>query len=161
MAHGIYVSESTTYTTDSTKIRSAKNYTDALDNCVPVTLSGLVAGQRDLWIAVQATESTKKDDIWVTTTPELIYDDAGKTIADYYNGINDGANEEMRVCKHEKGDIFATNGVTITGTPDETNCYLHPKADGWTVDSTETDAYAEFLDVRVKDGITLYGFEVL
>ena len=97
MTHAIFISETGSYIKDISKTRSAVNYTDALDNCVPVVLSGLATGQRDLWVAEQATESTDKADIWVVTTPELIYDDTGKTVRDFYNGINSGQNDKLRV----------------------------------------------------------------
>lgn len=164
MAHGVFISENCSYTTDASKIRSAINPVAALDNGTAVTLSALATGERELWTAALATASTAVADIWVVTTPELIYDESKRyTLADFYNGINDSATEKvpMRVVKLEKGDIFGLTAEVLSAVP-TAGKGIKPAADGkWTVGTAASGDFAKCIGVTTNDGLTYYSFEAL
>lgn len=166
MAHCVHIAE-VLDVKDDAKFRNALNPVKALDNGRAVTVSGLVEGERDLWTVAVATAATAPADIWIVTTPELIYDESKTyTYADFYNGINDSDTEKthMRITKYTKNDIF---GLTIDGLSEEpttTKKYIVPSAadgKGWTVGTSATNAYAVFIGKTVNDGLTYYSFEVL
>lgn len=162
MAHGVFISENCSFTKDGSKIRSAKNPSTSLDNGVPVVLTGLLDGERELWVCSKASASSDLGDIWITATVELIYDESKKyTIADFYNGINDSASERvpMRIVMLEKGDIFGLTAEVLSKTPSTSDAYIAPKADGWTVSGTETGAFAKFIGTTTNRGLTYYSFE--
>lgn len=166
MAHGVYISELFD-AKDETRIRNAKNPVEALDNGRPVTLSGLVDGERDLWVAAVATSSSAASDLWIVTTPELVYDESKTyTLADFYNGINDSDTERvhMRVTKHIKDDIFGVTAEVLSEVPTSSKAYIAPSdADGkgWTVSATSSGAYAKFIGTTTNEGLTYYSFIVL
>lgn len=165
MAYGVFVSENCSYTTDASKIRSAVNPDTVTQNGTAVTLSALATGERELWTAAKATASTKKDDIWVVTTPELIYDESKRyTLADFYNGINDSTTEKvpMRVVKLEKGDLFGITKEVLSKVPTSGDG-IKPATDGtWTVAAvTEASDFAKYVGVTTNNGLTYYTFEAL
>ena len=165
MAHGVFISENCSYTTDASKIRSAVNPAAATDNGTAVTLSALATGERELWVAATATAETKKEDIYIVTTPELIYDESKRyNLSDFYNGINDSATEKvpMRVCKLEKGDLFGLTEEVLSKKP-VAGDGIAPAADGtWTVAvSAPATDYAKYVGVTTNNGLTYYTFEAL
>ena len=116
-------------------------------------------------VAAKATASTKKDDIYIVTTPELIYDESKRyTLADFYNGINDSTTEKvpMRVVRLEKGDIFGLTEDVLSAKP-KAGEGISPAADGtWTVAAvTEASDYAKYVGVTTNNGLTYYTFEAL
>lgn len=162
--YGVFISENCSYTTDASKIRSAVNPDTVTQNGTAVTLSALATGERELWVAAKATASTKAEDIWVVTTPELIYDESKRyTLADFYNGINDSATEKvpMRVVKLEKGDIFGVTAEVLSKIP-TLGDGIKPAADGtWTVAAASTTDFARFIGTTTNNGLTYYSFEAL
>ena len=167
MAHGIFISENCSYTKDGSKIRSALNPVAALDNGSVVTLSGLVAGEREVWTAAVGTVSTAKADVWIVTTPEVDYVETPyKTIKDFYNGVNDSADKKvpMRVVKLEKGDIFGLTIEVLSEAPTAAKPGIQPAADGkWTVAAADADDFAKYIGTSVDaaSGTTYYSFEAL
>lgn len=163
MAHGVIITELYDVKDDA-RIRNAENPVAALDNGRAVTLSGLVDGERDLWTAAVATSASKADELWVVTTPELIYDESKKyTIADFYNGINDSTTEKvkMRVTKFVKDEIFGVTAEVLSEVPTTAKAYIAPSdasGKGWTVSATADGAYAKFIGTTVNDGLTYYSF---
>lgn len=162
--YGVFISENCSYTTDASKIRSAVNPDTVTQNGTAVTLSALATGERELWVAAKATASTKAEDIWVVTTPELIYDESKRyTLADFYNGINDSATEKvpMRVVKLEKGNIFGVTAEVLSKIP-TLGDGIKPAADGtWTVAAASTTDFARFIGTTTNNGLTYYSFEAL
>lgn len=164
MAHGVIITELYDVKDDA-RIRNVKNPVDALDNGRPITISSLVEGERDLWTAAVATSSDKADDLWVVTTPELIYDESKKyTLADFYNGINDSDTEKvhMRATKFVKNEIFGVTADVLSEVPTASKAYIAPSdasGKGWTVSATASGAYAKFIGITVNEGLTYYSFE--
>lgn len=166
MAHGVIITELYDVK-DEARVRNAENPVASLDNGRPVTLSGLVNGERDLWTAAVATSATKASDVWVVTTPELIYDESKTyTLADFYNGINDSATEKVkiRVTKFVKDEIFGVTSEVLSEIPTTTKVYIAPSdasGKGWTVSATADGAYAKFIGTTTNEGLTYYSFVVL
>lgn len=154
----IFRADNCAYTKVPSLIRTAKAYA-ALDNGVPVTLSGLVSGEREKFTSVAVTATTAVADLWIVTTPELEYDETPhKFVGDFTNAEN----ATIRVCKLQKGDIFSITADKITNTPDlTTNLYLAPAAAGWTAGATGSYDFAKLLKVESFAGKTLYVYEVL
>lgn len=152
----IFISDNCAYTKVPSYIRSAKAYAE-IENGTPVVLGGLIDGEREVFTASDASASST--DIWVVTSPELMYDETP------YKGLSDFVNAEnsiMRVVKLVKGDIFSITGDKITGTPVvATAGGLKPKAKGWTAAASASGDFAKLIEVSVKNGKTFYAYEVL
>lgn len=165
MAHGVFISENCSYTTDASKIRSAVNPGTSTDNGTVVTLSALASGERELWTAATGTADTAVADVWIVATPELIYDESKRyTLADFYNGINDSATEKvpMRVVKLEKGDIFGLTVDVLSEAPTTVKNGIKPAANGkWTVAAISSGEFAKFIGTTTNNGLTYYSYEAL
>lgn len=160
MAHGIFRSDSCSYTHDGALIRTIQTYGD-IDNGAPVVLGGLAtqgtfAGEREVFTSTDATGAAAAD-VWVVTTPEHAYDNTKKPLENFYNASGDIA----RACKLVKADIFSITGAVCSGTPNATNCWLAAGSGLWTASSVSTKAFAKYLNTETAFGKTLYVFEVL
>lgn len=160
MAHGIFRSDSCSYTHDGALIRTIEAYGD-IDNGAPVILGGLAtqgtfAGEREVFTSSSATGANAAD-VWVVTSPEHAYDVDKKPLENFYNASGDIA----RVCKLVKADIFSISDAVCSGTPSATNLYIAAGAGQWVASSASTKAFAKYLNTEVVGGVTLYGFEVL
>lgn len=160
MAHGIFRSDSCSYTHDGALIRTIEAYGD-IDNGAPVVLGGLAttgtfAGEREVFVSSAAT-SANAADVWVVTTPEHAYDETKKPLENFFNASGDIA----RACKLVKADIFSITGAVCSGTPNSTNCYIAASAGCWSVGSATTKAFGKLLNTEVVNGVTFYVYEVL
>ena len=160
MAHGIFRSDSCSYTHDGALIRTIQTYGD-IDNGAPVVLGGLAtsgtfAGEREVFTSTDAA-SANAADVWVVTTPEHAYTNEKKPLENFYNASGDIA----RACKLVKADIFSITGAVCSGTPNATNCYIAASAGCWAVGSTTTKAFAKLINTETAFGKTLYVYEVL
>ena len=96
-------------------IKSVKYYVSdtatALDNGNVVTLSGLMAGEREIYKAVAPTATSK---ILLTCGVELMYDEST------YHGLEDYQNEAgkpFRAIALQTGDTFSVTAEAFSGTP--------------------------------------------
>lgn len=152
----IFRADNCAYTKVPTLIRSAKAYA-ALDNGVPVTLTGLGSGEREKWTSAAAASDS--EDIWIVTTPELMYEEVPhKFVGDFTNAKD----STIRVCKLQKGDIFSITSDKISGTPVLASAAgLTPAAAGWTAAAAATGDFAKLIAIETFAGKTLYVYEVL
>lgn len=154
----IFRSDNCAYTKVPSLIRSAKAYTK-LDNGVPVVLGGLTTvngfNEREVFETSAASASAK--DIWVVTTPELMYDGTRK-LGDFENEA-DGI---MRVSKLQKADIFSITNDKITGTPNvDSAAGLVPAEGGWTAGASADNDFAKLIAIETVGATTFYVYEVL
>lgn len=160
MAHGIFRSDSCSYTHDGALIRTAQVYDD-IDNGAPILCGGLAtqgtfAGEREVFVTSAATAANAAD-VWVVTSPEHAYTTDMKPLENFYNASGDIA----RISKLVKADIFSITGEVCSGTPSATNKYIAAGSGQWTASSASTKAFAQFLNAEVVGGKTMYVFEVL
>ena len=160
MAHGIFRSDSCSYTHDSALIRTAQAYGD-IDNGAPILCGGLAttgtfAGEREVFTTSAATGANAAD-VWVVTSPEHAYTTDMKPLENFYNASGDIA----RISKLVKCDIFSITGEVCSGTPSTTDKYIAAGNGKWTASSASTKAFAQFLATEVVGGKTMYVFEVL
>lgn len=158
MAHGIFRSDSCSYTHDGALIRTAQAYGD-IDNGAPILCGGLAttgtfAGEREVFTTSAATGANAAD-VWVVTTPELDYEKYA--LADFTN--ESGA--IGRAVAMEKYDIFSVTSEVLSAVPTGTNKYIAAGNGKWTVSSNSASAFAAFLGSDVQDGVTFYGYQVL
>ena len=160
MAHGIFRSDSCSYTHDGAKIRTIVTYGD-IDNGAPITLGGLVTdnskafyGEREVFTTSAAT-SANAADVWVVTTPELDYEKY--TLADFTNA----SGAIGRAVAMEKYDIFSVTSEVLSAAPNANDKYIAAANGQWTVSSDNTKAFATYLGSDVQDGVTFYAFQVL
>lgn len=154
----IFRSDNCAYTKVPSLIRSAKAYAE-LENGVPVVLGGLTdvkgINEREVFATTAASASSK--DIWVVTTPELMYDET-KKLGDFVNDVD----SIIRVSKLQKADIFSITGDKITGTPDTSKTAgLKPAAAGWTAAASADGDFAKLIAVETVGTVTFYVYEVL
>ena len=160
MAHGIFRSDSCSYTHDGALIRTAQVYGD-IDNGAPILCGGLAtqgtyAGEREVFTTSAATAANATD-VWVVTSPEHAYDKDKKPIENFFNSSGDIA----RICKLVKCDIFSITEEVCSGTPSATNKYIAAGSGVWTASSASTKAFAQYLNTEVVGGKTMYVFEVI
>lgn len=162
MAHGIFRSDSCSYTHDGALIRTAEAY-DNIDNGAPILCGGLAtattstfAGEREVFTTSAATGASAAD-VWVVTSPEHAYTADMKPLENFYNASGDIA----RISKLVKCDIFSITGEVCSGTPSTTDKYIAAGSGKWTVSSSTTNAFAQLLNTEVVGGKTMYVFEVL
>ena len=160
MAHGIFRSDSCSYTHDGAKIRTIVTYGD-IDNGAPITLGGLVTdsskafyGEREVFTTSAAT-SANAADVWVVTTPELDYETY--SLGEFTNA----SGAIGRAVAMEKYDIFSVTSEVLSAIPDANDKYIAAASGQWTVSSSTTKAFAEFIGSDVQDGVTFYAFSVL
>lgn len=91
---------------------SVKTPTD-IDNGNVVKLTALEAGQREVYEAVVPAANTKLDEIVLVATPEVMYDERKKDLADFYNE----AGKIARGYKLHKNDCFSVTYDALEGTP--------------------------------------------
>ncbi len=117
--------------------------------------TGAYAGEREVFTVAHPAAAT--DDVWVVTTPELDYTTFTK--GDFYNKKD----AIIRLSKLVKYDIFSISaGTGLSATPSETNKYITPKADGgWTVSSSDTNAFAQLINIETVGDVTYYVYTVL
>ena len=154
----IFRSDNCAYTKVPSLIRSAKAYAE-LDNGTPVVLGGLTTvngiNEREVFATSAASASAK--DIWVVTTPELMYDEI-KKLGDFVNETD----SIMRVVKLQKADIFSITNDKITGTPNvSTAAGLKPAAAGWTAGASADGDFAKLIAIETVGTVTFYVYEVL
>lgn len=159
MKHTIFRSDSCSYTHDGALIRTGIAPAD-IDNGMPVVVgtlasTGAYAGEREVFTVAHPAAAT--DDVWVVTTPELDYKTFTKD--DFYNKKD----AIIRLSKLVKYDIFSISaGTGLSATPSEANKYITPKADGgWTVSSSDTNAFAQLINVETVGDVTYYVYTVL
>lgn len=160
MAHGIFRSDSCTYTHDGAKIRTIVTYGE-IDNGAPITLGGLVTdsskafyGEREVFTTSDAA-SADAANVWVVTTPELDYEK-------YALGEFTNASGAIgRAVAMEKYDIFSVTSDVLSAVPTSTNKYIAASSGSWAVSSSNTKAFATFIGSDVQDGVTFYAFQVL
>ncbi len=92
MAHGIFRSDSCSYTHDGALIRTAQAYGD-IDNGAPILCGGLAttgtfAGEREVFVTSAATGANAAD-VWVVTSPEHAYTTDMKPLENFYNASGD------------------------------------------------------------------------
>lgn len=160
MAHGIFRSDSCSYTHDGALIRTAQAYGD-IDNGAPILCGGLAttgafAGEREVFTTSAATGANAAD-VWVVTSPEHAYTTDMKPLENFYNASGDIA----RISKLVKCDIFSITGEVCSGTPSTTDKYIAAGNGKWTASSASTKAFAQLLNTEVVGGKTMYVFEVL
>lgn len=160
MAHGIFRSDSCSYTHDGAKIRTIVTYGD-IDNGAPITLGGLVTdnskafyGEREVFTTSAAT-SANAADVWVVTTPELDYENY--TLGEFSNA----SGAIGRAVAMEKYDIFSVTSEVLSAVPNANDKYIAAASGQWTVSNSSTKAFAEFIGSDVQDGVTFYAFSVL
>lgn len=160
MAHGIFRSDSCSYTHDGAKIRTIVTYGD-IDNGAPITLGGLVTdnskafyGEREVFTTSAAT-SANAADVWVVTTPELDYETY--SLGEFTNA----SGAIGRAVAMEKYDIFSVTSEVLSAIPDANDKYIAGASGQWTVSNSSTKAFAEFIGSDVQDGVTFYAFSVL
>ena len=158
MAHGIFRSDNCTYTHDPAKIRTIQTYGD-IDNGAPITLGALAstgkyAGEREVFTTAAATGANAAD-VWVVTTPELDYEKY--TLPEFTNA----SGAIGRAVAMEKYDIFSVTSEVLSATPTGTDKYIAAGNGSWTVSSSTTKAFAEFIGSDVQDGVTFYAYQVL
>ena len=159
MAHGIFRSDSCSYTHDGALIRTAQAYGD-IDNGAPITLGALAstgkyAGEAEVFTTATANGAAAAN-VWVVTTPEIDYQNYA--LEDFFN-----ANGAIgRAIAMEKYDIFSVTSDVLSATPDTSDKkYIAAGDGGWTVSNANTKAFAQYLGSDVQDGVTFYAFEVL
>ena len=160
MAHGIFRSDSCSYTHDGALIRTAQVYGD-IDNGAPILCGGLAtqgayAGEREVFTTATATGAAAAD-VWVVTSPEHAYTADMKPLENFYNASGDIA----RISKLVKCDIFSITEEVCSGTPTTTNKYIAAGAAQWVASSASTKAFAQLINTEVVSGKTMYVFEVL
>lgn len=160
MAHGIFRSDSCSYTHDGALIRTAQVYGD-IDNGAPILCGGLAtqgtyAGEREVFTTSAATAANAAD-VWVVTSPEHAYTKEMKPIENFYNASGDIA----RISKLVKCDIFSITEEVCSGTPSGTNKYIAAGSGVWVASSASTKAFAQYLNTEVVGGKTMYVFEVI
>lgn len=160
MAHGIFRSDSCSYTHDGALIRTAQVYGD-IDNGAPILCGGLATqgtyqGEREVFVTSTASAASAAD-VWVVTSPEHAYTAEMKPLENFYNASGDIA----RISKLVKCDIFSITGEVCSGTPSATNKYIAAGDGIWTASSASTKAFAQYLNTEVVGGKTMYVFEVL
>jgi len=160
MAHGIFRSDSCSYTHDGALIRTAQAYGN-IDNGAPILCGGLAttdtfAGEREVF-TTSATTSASAADVWVVTSPEHAYTADMKPLENFYNASGD----IIRISKLVKSDIFSITGEVCSGTPSASDKYIAAGDGKWTASSSATKAFAQFLNTEVVGGKTMYVFEVL
>ena len=160
MAHGIFRSDSCSYTHDGAKIRTIVTY-GGIDNGAPITLGGLVTdnskafyGEREVFTTSAAT-SANAADVWVVTTPELDYEKY--TLGEFTNA----SGAIGRAVAMEKYDIFSVTSEVLSAVPNANDKYIAGANGQWTVSNSATKAFAEFIGSDVQDGVTFYAFSVL
>ena len=161
MAHGIFRSDSCSYTHDGAKIRTIVTY-GGIDNGAPITLGGLVTdnskafyGEREVFTTSAAT-SANAADVWVVTTPELDYEKY--TLGEFTNA----SGAIGRAVAMEKYDIFSVTSEVLSAIPTASETFYAAAGDGqWTVSNANTKAFAKYIGSDVQDGVTFYAFEVL
>ena len=134
MAHGIFRSDSCSYTHDGALIRTAQAYGD-IDNGAPILCGGLAttgtfAGEREVFTTSAATGANAAD-VWVVTSPEHAYTTDMKPLENFYNASGDIA----RISKLVKCDIFSITGEVCSGTPSATDKYIAAGNGKWTASS--------------------------
>ena len=162
MAHGIFRSDSCSYTHDGALIRTGVAYGD-IDNGAPIKVTTLVTnnaepfyGEREVFKTATANGADAAD-VWVVTSPEHAYTTDMKPLENFYNASGD----IVRVSKLVKCDIFSITGEVCSGTPSTTNKYIAAGAAQWVASTASTKAFAQFLKSEVVGGKTMYVFEVL
>ena len=158
MAHGIFRSDNCTYTHDPAKIRTIEAYGD-IDNGAPITVGALAstgkfAGEREVFTTAAATGANAAD-VWVVTTPELDYEKYA--LADFTNA----SGAIGRAVAMEKYDVFSVTSEVLSATPSANDKYIAAGTGAWTVSSSNSKAFAQYLRTDVQDGTTFYVFEVL
>lgn len=161
MAHGIFRSDSCSYTHDGAKIRTIVTYGE-IDNGAPIVLGGLVTdnskpyyGEREVFTTSAAT-SANAADVFVVTTPELDYEKY--TLGEFTNA----SGAIGRAVAMEKYDIFSVNSEVLSAIPDTSDkCYIAAASGQWTVSNSTSKAFAQYIGSDVQDGVTFYGFSVL
>lgn len=160
MAHGIFRSDSCSYTHDGALIRTAQAYDD-IDNGAPIlcgalATQGTYAGEREVFVTATASGANAAD-VWVVTSPEHAYTNDMKPLENYYNASGD----IVRISRLVKDDIFSITGEVCSGTPSSTNKYIAAGDGVWTASSASTKAFGRWLNTEVVGGKTMYVFEVL
>lgn len=164
MAHGIFRSDSCSYTHDGALIRTGVAYGD-IDNGAPIKVTTLVTnnaepfyGEREVFKTATANGANAAD-VWVVTSPEHAYTTEKKPLENFFNSNGD----IIRVSKLVKCDIFSITDAVVSGTPSPTNAYINATDGGWTATSTANadKNFAKYLATEIVGGTTMYVYEVL
>lgn len=164
MAHGIFRSDSCSYTHDGALIRTGVAYGN-IDNGAPIKVTTLVAsssapfyGEREVFKTATANGANAAD-VWVVTSPEHTYTTDMKPLENFYNASGD----IVRVSKLVKCDIFSITGAVVSGTPSASNAYINATDGGWTATSSACadKNFAKYLTTEIVGGTTMYVYEVL
>lgn len=114
--HAVIRTDLMTGTDVAADLRSVRYMADGatptdIDNGCIVKLAGLLEGERELYKGVTPAADTKRKDLVVIATPELMYDERKKGLINFYN-------EAGRACRgyimHEN-DIFSVTKEALTG----------------------------------------------
>jgi len=114
MANAIFVAENMASTKVPSLLKTGR-YQDGVGNDLPinngcvVTLGGLMANEKEAYVALATTAVT--DEIYIVDAPEVIYSE--ETIS----GLNDytnAAGQLIRLRKPQVGDSFAVSARAIT-----------------------------------------------
>lgn len=87
----------------------------AIDNGNIVKLGDLVEGEREIYKATAPAASDALADVVLVASPEVMYDEKLKDLADFYN--EEGKN--ARGYRLHSGDIFSLTADALTGTTGE------------------------------------------
>ena len=84
----------------------------AIDNGNVVKLGNLKTGEREIYIATTPAANTAITDIVLVASPEVMYDERLKDLADYFNE----AGKNVRGYRLHSGDIFSLTADALEGT---------------------------------------------
>ena len=84
----------------------------AIDNGSIVKLGDLVEGEREIYKATAPAASDALDDVVLVASPEVMYDERLKDLADFYNE----AGKNARGYRLHSGDIFSLTEDVLSGT---------------------------------------------
>ena len=116
--HAVIRTDLMTGTDVAADLRSVRYMADGatptdIDNGCIVELKGLMEGEREIYLGVTPAADSKKKNLVVIATPEIMYDERKKGLIHFYN-------EAGRACRgyilHEN-DFFSVTAEALTGNP--------------------------------------------
>lgn len=116
MAHSIFRSDNLAATNASAGLYSVKYHDGtkyaAIDNGHVVALNSLVTGEREVWKAVTPAADDSLTKIVIVGSPEIMYDERLRNLADFYNEAGVAARGYMLFA----GDIFTVSVDAVDAT---------------------------------------------
>lgn len=112
--HGVVRTDLMTGTDVAADLRSVRYMgsgaaaTDIDNGCI-VKLSGLMDGEREIYKGVTPAANTAKKDLVLIATPEMMYDERKRALADFYNE----AGHNCRAYVLHENDIFSVTAECL------------------------------------------------